>query len=54
LLLEVKEIMDRLGVQFFLRQGTCFGAVRENAFISWDDDIDIGVILEANGFTEHQ
>ena len=52
LLLEVREVMDRLGVQFFLRQGTCLGAVRENAFISWDDDIDLGVILGVNGLAE--
>lgn len=52
LLLEVREVMDRLGVRFFLRQGTCLGAVRGNAFIAWDDDVDLGVILGVNGLAE--
>lgn len=52
LLKEAKQVLDGLGVPFFLRQGTCLGAVRDNAFIPWDDDLDLGTILSPGGFSE--
>ncbi len=52
LLGEIKQVMDDHNVVFFLRQGTCLGAVRDGDIIPWDDDIDIGSIYGFHGFKE--
>jgi hypothetical protein len=48
---EAKQILDRMGVVFLLQSGSCLGAVRDNAFITWDDDIDLASVIGVNGLT---
>ena len=40
---DMKSILDKNKIHFFLAFGTALGAHRENKFIEHDEDIDIGV-----------
>ena len=51
-LLEIRELMHELGIIFFLRHGTCLGAIRDGELIPWDDDLDIGSIIGMNDLDE--
>lgn len=42
ILREVKEVLDKYGIEFWLQSGVLLGAVRDKKFITWDSDIDLG------------
>ncbi len=41
-LAEVKEILDKVGITYWLDSGTLLGAVRDGKIIEWDVDVDLG------------
>jgi lipopolysaccharide cholinephosphotransferase len=45
-LLEVSSIFKTYDINYFLDMGTMLGAVRNEDFISWDNDIDLGLLRE--------
>jgi len=45
-LLEVKEVLDKVGVEFWIDFGTLLGFYRQGDFLETDPDIDIGVKVE--------
>lgn len=44
-LLRIKELLNKLGVNFVLSWGLVLGAYREKDIIDWDNDVDVGVIV---------
>ena len=45
-LLLLNKIMNENNIPFWLSEGTALGAVRDNAIIPWDDDVDISFMYE--------
>jgi len=43
---QVKEVLDKHGIEFWLDIGTLLGAVRDGKFVSWDHDIDLSTWQE--------
>jgi len=45
-LLELRNIMNKMEIRYFLSGGTLLGAIRENNFIKWDWDVEINLLTE--------
>ena len=46
-LLTVKKVLDSLNVPFWLMYGTLLGAYRDNKFIEYDSDTDLGLYYDS-------
>lgn len=54
MLKDAKEVFLNNGLEFWLDCGTLLGAIRDNGFIPWENDIDLGCWKSENDFEEKQ
>lgn len=43
---DIRSVLDRNGIKFYVQYGTAIGALRHDGFIPWDDDIDLLIWYE--------
>jgi lipopolysaccharide cholinephosphotransferase len=41
---DLKQVFDEVGIEFFLFYGTLVGAIREENFVKFDDDVDVAIM----------
>lgn len=46
MLKDIVEVLEKNNIRYFAAEGTLLGAVRHQDVIPWDDDIDLGFLLE--------
>lgn len=48
--LDIKAVLDHLGIKFYLNDGTLLGAIRHNGgFVPWDTDLDLRIPADIQG-----
>lgn len=46
LMTDFKSFCDSLNIKFWLHAGTLIGAIRNNGFVQWDDDVDVAMVRD--------
>lgn len=49
---DLSEVLEELELDWWCEAGTCLGIYRNNRFIPWDKDVDVGILSEEIDTTE--